>query len=120
MWRICYGQVLSNLISLGLTAGLCAGAEADQSAGGIGCAAVQALFSAGWTISQPAVLSLHKPKRTVVIYRDESDLRKLEEIRFFAERWSVERTVQWTRKTFTICPTRRKRRAAGALKPSRS
>ena len=39
--------------------------------------------------------SLHKPKRTVVIYRDESDLRKLEEIRFFADRWSIERTVQW-------------------------
>ena len=63
---------------------------------GLVCAAVQALFSAGWTISANRLyFSLHKPKRTVVIYRDESDLRKLEEIRFFAERWSVERTVQW-------------------------
>ena len=93
-----YGQVLSNLISLGLTYLLaCALARRlFNPLAGFGCAAVQALFSAGWTISANRLyFSLHKPKRTVVIYRDESDLRKLEEIRFFAERWSVERTVQW-------------------------
>ena len=93
-----YGQVLSNLISLGLTYLLaCALARRlINPLAGFGCAAVQALFSAGWTISANRLyFSLHKPKRTVVIYRDESDLRKLEEIRFFAERWSVERTVQW-------------------------
>ena len=93
-----YGQVLSNLISLGLTYLLaCALARRlINPLAGFGCAAVQALFSAGWTISANRLyFSLHKPKRTVVIYRGESDLRKLEEIRFFAERWSVERTVQW-------------------------
>ena len=93
-----YGQVLSNLISLGLTYLLaCALARRlINPLAGFGCAAVQALFSAGWTISANRLyFSLHKPKRTVVIYRDESDLRKLEEIRFFVERWSVERTVQW-------------------------
>ena len=93
-----YGQVLSNLISLGLTYLLaCALARRlINPLAGFGCAAVQALFSAGWTISANRLyFSLHKPKRTVVISRDESDLRKLEEIRFFAERWSVERTVQW-------------------------
>ena len=93
-----YGQVLSNLISLGLTYLLaCALARRlINPLAGFGCAAVQALFSAGWTISANRLyFSLHKPKRTVVIYRNENDLRKLEEIRFFAERWSVERTVQW-------------------------
>ncbi len=93
-----YGQTLANLISLAITYILaCALARRlINPLAGFGCAAVQALFSAGWTISANRLyFSLHKPKRTVVIYRDESDLRKLEEIRFFAERWSVERTVQW-------------------------
>ena len=93
-----YGQVLSNLISLGLTYLLaCALARRlINPLAGFGCAAVQALFCAGWTVwANRLYFTIHKPKRTVVIYRDESDLRKLVEIRFFAERWSVERTVQW-------------------------
>ena len=96
--ELLYGQALANLISLAITYILaCALArKLLNPLAGFGCAAVQALFSAGWTISANRLyFSLHKPKRTVVIYRDESDLRKLEEIRFFADRWSVERTVQW-------------------------
>ena len=48
-----YGQVLSNLISLGLTYLLaCALARRlINPLAGFGCAAVQAFFSAGWTIS---------------------------------------------------------------------
>ena len=93
-----YGQTLANLISLGLTYLLACvlARKLINPLAGFGCAAVQALFSAGWTISANRLyFSLHKPKRTVVIYRNESDLRKLEEIRFFADRWSIERTVQW-------------------------
>ena len=93
-----YGQTLANLISLAITYILACvlARRLLNPLAGFGCAAVQALFSAGWTISANRLyFSLHKPKRTVVIYRGESDLRKLEEIRFFAERWSVERTVQW-------------------------
>lgn len=93
-----YGQTLANLISLGLTYLLACvlARKLINPLAGFGCAAVQAFFSAGWTISANRLyFSLHKPKRTVVIYRNESDLRKLEEIRFFADRWSVERTVQW-------------------------
>ena len=93
-----YGQTLANLISLAITYILACvlARKLLNPLAGFGCAAVQALFSAGWTISANRLyFSLHKPKRTVVIYRGESDLRKLEEIRFFAERWSVERTVQW-------------------------
>ena len=93
-----YGQTLANLISLGLTYLLaCALArKLINPLVGFGCAAVQALFSVGWTVAANQLyFSLHKPKRTVVIYRDESDLRKLREIRFFAERWQVERSVQW-------------------------
>lgn len=92
-----YGQMLSNLISMALTYVLaCVLAQKPiNPLAGLLCAAIQALISAGWTIlSNRLYFSLHKPKRTVVIYRDENDLRKLEEIRFFAERWSVERTVQ--------------------------
>ena len=96
--ELLYGQALANLISLAITYILaCALArKLLNPLAGFGCAAVQALFSAGWTISANRLyFSLHKPKRTVVIYRDESDLRKLGEIRFFAERWQVERSVQW-------------------------
>lgn len=93
-----YGQTLANLISLGLTYLLaCALArKLINPLVGFGCAAVQALFCAGWTVwANRLYFTIHKPKRTVVIYRDESDLRKLGEIRFFAERWNVERSVQW-------------------------
>ena len=93
-----YGQMLSNLISLGLTYLLACALTRKvlNPLAGFGCAAVQALFSACWTISANRLyFTLHKPKRTVVIYRNASDLNKLEEIRFFAQRWSVERTVQW-------------------------
>ena len=93
-----YGQTLANLISLAITYILACvlARRLLNPLAGFGCAAVQALFSAAWTVSANRLyFTLHKPKRTVVIYRDESDLRKLEEIRFLAERWSVERTVQW-------------------------
>ena len=54
------------------------------------------MFCAGWTISANRLyFSLHKPKRNVVIYRNDSDLHKLEEIGFFTDRWKVERRVQW-------------------------
>ena len=93
-----YGQTLANLISLGLTYLLaCALArKLVNPLAGFCCAAVQALFCAGWTVwANRLYFTIHRPKRTVVIYRDESDLRKLGEIRFFAERWNVERSVQW-------------------------
>ena len=96
--ELLYGQALANLISLAITYILaCALArKLLNPLAGFGCAAIQALFSAGWTVAANQLyFSLHKPKRTVVIYRDESDLCKLREIRFFAERWQVERSVQW-------------------------
>ena len=96
--ELLYGQALANLISLAITYILaCALArKLLNPLAGFGCAAVQALFSVGWTVAANQLyFSLHKPKRTVVIYRDESDLCKLREIRFFAERWQVERSVQW-------------------------
>ena len=93
-----YGQTLANLSSLGLTYLLACvlARKLINPLAGFGCAAVQALLGVVWTVSANKLyFTLHKPKRTVVIYRNENDLRKLEEIRFFAERWKVERTVQW-------------------------
>ena len=93
-----YGQTLANLISLGLTYLLACvlARKLINPLAGFGCAAVQALLGVVWTVSANKLyFTLHKPKRTVVIYRNENDLRKLEKIRFFAERWKVERTVQW-------------------------
>ena len=93
-----YGQTLANLLSLFITYVLvCVLArKLINPLAGIGAAGVQTLFCAGWTISANRLyFSLHKPKRTVVIYRNDSDLHKLEEIRFFTDRWKVERRVQW-------------------------
>ena len=93
-----YGQTLANLLSLFITYVLVCVLARNliNPLAGIGAAGVQALFCAGWTISANRLyFSLHKPKRTVVIYRNDSDLHKLEEIRFFTDRWKVERRVQW-------------------------
>ena len=93
-----YGQMLANLISLAITYILACVLvrKLINPLAGICCAVVQTIFSAGWTISANRLyFLLHKPKRTVVIYRNENDLHKLGEIRFFAERWNVERSVQW-------------------------
>ena len=114
-----YGQMLSNLISMALTYVLaCVLAQKPiNPLAGLVYAAIQALISAGWTIlTNRLYFSLHKPKRTVVIYRDENDLRKLEEIRFFAERWSVERTVQWDEENVHDLPYAQETPAAWSYK----
>ena len=93
-----YGQTLANLLSLFITYILvCVLARRlINPMAGMGAASVQALFCAAWTITANRLyVTLHKPKRTVVIYRNDNDLRKLEEIRFFEDRWKVERRVQW-------------------------
>lgn len=93
-----YGQTLANLLSLFITYILvCVLARRlINPMAGMGAASVQALFCAAWTITANRLyFTLHKPKRTVVIYRNDNDLRKLEEIRFFEDRWKVERRVQW-------------------------
>ena len=93
-----YGQTLANLISLAITYILaCVLARKPLNPlAGFGVAAIQALLSAVWTVSANRMyFRLHKPKRTVVIYRNDNDLRKLEEIRFFENRWKVERRVRW-------------------------
>lgn len=93
-----YGQTLANLVSLGMPYILaCALARRLLNPmAGFGVALAQAAYSAVWTLSANRLyFSLHRAKRTVVIYRNENDLSKLEEIRFFADRWKVERMVQW-------------------------
>lgn len=93
-----YRQTLSNLLSLFITYILACilARKLINPMAGVGTAVVQTLFCAVWTIAANRLyFSLHKPKRTVVIYRNDNDLRKLEEIRSFKERWKIERRVQW-------------------------
>ena len=102
-----YGQTLANLISLAITYILaCVLARKPLNPlAGFGVAAIQALLSAVWTVSANRMyFRLHKPKRTVVIYRNDNDLRKLEEIRFFENRWKVERRVRWACLLYTSLP----------------
>lgn len=96
--EIVYGQVLANLLSLGITYIMaCALARRLLSPmGGFGVAMLQTAFTGIWTFwANQLYFTLHKPKRTMVIYRRESDLNKLGEIKFFENRWNVEKQVQW-------------------------
>jgi hypothetical protein len=93
-----YGQVLSNLISLGLTYLLaCALARRlINPLAGFGCAAVQALLSArADDLSQPACTFPCTTQAHGGDLPGRERPAQAGEIRFFAERWSVERTVQW-------------------------
>lgn len=57
---------------------------------------VQTGISAAWSLlANKVFFTIHKAKKTAVIYREESDLRKLEEIRFFENRWDIQNKICW-------------------------
>lgn len=96
--ELVFGNTLANLLSLGITYVLaCAIAHRIiNPLAGFGLAAVQLVLTFGWVwLANQLYFKLNKPKRTVVIYRSESDLRKLEEIRNFDRRWKIEKQVKW-------------------------
>ncbi len=96
--EIVYSQVLADLVSLAMTYILACvlAMKLLNPLAGFGVAAVQGLFCAVWTLmANKLYFKIHKPKKTIIIYRNERDLQKLEEVRFFEKRWEIARTVQW-------------------------
>ena len=61
----------------------------------LGLCVVQTLWNALWTVwANHIYRRLHAPKKTVVIYRDRSDLRRLEEIRYMQFKFSIEGYIE--------------------------
>ncbi len=97
--ELVYNQVLANLISLGITyvVSCILGSKLLNPLAGFGVAAVQGFFSGVWSLlANRLYFRMHKPKETLLIYRGQQDLQRLEEIRRFHDRWRVEKAIQWS------------------------
>ena len=66
----------------------------------------QTVISAVWcSMANQLYFKLHKPMRTLVIYKDEEDLEKLHEIVCFENRFNIQNKIQDPHDVFEILPT---------------
>ena len=94
---IFYNQALASLVSWGIVYILaCIMAQRLLNPlAGVCFFLMQCVVSFGWAMAAVRLyFGLHKPKKTVVIYRNESDLRKLEEITDYQKKWRIALRVQ--------------------------
>lgn len=95
--ELVYSQTIGNLICWGITYILaCVMAQQllNPLMGGVAFF-LQTVFCVVWTVLANRVyFRLHKPKKTVVIFRNENDLRKLEEVAFFEHKWHIVKRIQ--------------------------
>lgn len=57
---------------------------------------LQTVWSFAWTLlTNKLYFRMYKPKRTLAIYKEEEDLRKVESMHFFDRRWLIEERVRW-------------------------
>lgn len=100
--EVVYGLTLANLLSLGCAYFIACilAREIINPLAGICLAILQIMITSIWAIqANKLYFTLHRPKRTVVIYRNANDLQKLEEIYNFDARWKIERQLQWGKGT---------------------
>ena len=58
--------------------------------------ALQIIINIVWTFyANKVYFTLHKAKKTAVVYRSEADLDKLEELQSFDNRWHIEKRILW-------------------------
>lgn len=56
---------------------------------------IQAMWNAVWSVvANRLYFQIHKPKATAIIYKKESDLRKLEEIKYFSSKFNVQKYIK--------------------------
>ncbi len=61
----------------------------------LGMVVIQGLWNAVWSfLANKIYFGIHKAKKTVIIYEDESDLLKLAEIQSFAKRFDVQKYIK--------------------------
>ncbi len=95
--ELLYSQILANLVSLGITyVFVCILARGlINPVAGIGIAVAQTVFSIIWVLpANKLYFILNAPKDTLIIYRSESDLERLEELRYFTSHWSVVKRIR--------------------------
>lgn len=62
----------------------------------LGALVLQVLVCMVWTFyANKMYFTLHKAKKTAVVYRSEAELDKLEELQAFENRWHIEKRVHW-------------------------
>ena len=58
--------------------------------------ALQIIINIVWTFyANKVYFTLHKAKKTAVVYRSKADLDKLEELQSFDNRWHIEKRIPW-------------------------
>lgn len=56
---------------------------------------VQTAINVGWSyLANRYYFSIHKPKRTIIVYRNEDDLERVSEVKNFSQKFSVEKCVK--------------------------
>ncbi len=92
-----FGQILSNLISSGIIyiiSSILFGGFLNPLAL-LALLAYQCLFDVLWSLIVKKIYrAIHKAKRTVVIYRNEDDLKRVEEIRHLEQKFRIEKLIE--------------------------
>ena len=56
---------------------------------------VQGMWNAVWSLmANRLYFQIHKPKATVIIYKEDSDLHKLEEVKYFTSKFNVQKYIK--------------------------
>jgi len=95
--ELVHGQFFANIMSWGITYFLaCIMAQRLLNPlMGIVCVAVQSIFGLLWTVyANKLYFKLYSAKKTVVFYRNERDLLKIEELAAFKNKWQITRHLQ--------------------------
>lgn len=95
--ELVYSQTLSDVVTAGLMYVVACAAlmKIINPLMLIALQVVQGLFNAGWSFMANRIyFMLHHPKKSVVIYRNEHDLRKLQEIRYFTSKFDVQKYIK--------------------------
>lgn len=95
--ELIYSQVLTNVVTAGI---MYAAASAIclyilNPVPLLGLILVQGLWSVLWSlVANKVYFSTHPPRKTVIIYKQDDDLRKLEQIRYFSSRFDVQKFIK--------------------------
>lgn len=95
--EIIYSQGIANLVSWTITVILVSAVRHQilNPLAGVVYVIIQLLISAWWSkLANKVYFKIHKPKKAVIFYRNEKDLKKLEDIYCFEYKWKIEKKVR--------------------------
>ena len=94
--EIIYSQAIANLVSWTITVILVCAVRHQilNPLAALVFVIIQLLISAWWSkLANTVYFRIHKPKSTVIFYRNKKDLKKLEDIYCFNYKWKIEKKV---------------------------